>query len=379
MGTTLVESLKQGYNTVGFEINPYAALACEVKIASLRCKLKPLDETISKVTHLSNKTLDRKVVAHSRAPNGFKSRVPFFSPTIERDVLLIQDFIAKQRNSFNKKVLKLALGAVMVSFSNYSYEPSLSTRSAAGKGPITRADVFGIFLDKLAEIEADIKYFRQYMKRFMRRPEATISKCSYLGDNELILPNAVDVVVTSPPYLNNYHYIRNTRPQLYWLGLIKGNGDLKKLEEENFGQFWQTVRNSPPIELSFQLTKLRKVLNAIRVRNPDKGVYGGTGWANYAATYFNDCDRFFRVTRRIMKPGGLVVVVIGNNIIQGIHVETDRFLAQIAELHGFRVDGMHQVRKKRTGSSIINSSVRSGTLTKTTPLYETAVELRAPQ
>ena len=379
VGTTLVEGLKQGYNVVGFEINPYAALACEVKLASLRCKLKPLGEAISELTHLPGRALDRKVAAQSKAPNGFKSRTPFFSPTVERDVLLLQDFIARQRNSFVRKVFKVALGAVMVSFSNYSYEPSLSSRLSAGKKPVTCADVFGIFSDKLSEIEGDISYFRQHMKHFVHRPKARVHQCSYLHDMGLLSPHSVDVIVTSPPYLNNYHYLRNTRPQLYWLGLVEGNGDLKKLEEENFGRFWQTVRSRPSIQLCFKLPKLQQVLSNIQRRNPDRGVYGGVGWANYATTYFNDCDRFFRVTRRIMKPGGLVVVVIGNNIVQGIHIETDRFLAQIAELHGFKVDAMHRVRKKRTGSSIVNSSVRAGTLTKATPLYETAVELRAPQ
>lgn len=379
VGTTLVEGLKQGYNVVGFEINPYAALACEVKLASLRCKLKPLGEAISQLTHLADTSLRGKVLAKSKAPSSFKSRTPFFSPTVERDVLLLQDFIAEQKDSFLRKALKVALGAVMVSFSNYSYEPSLSTRSAAGKKPVIYADVFGIFRDKLSDIQADISHFRQHMKRFGHRPEARVYQCSYLDNTGLLSPRSVDVLVTSPPYLNNYHYIRNTRPQLHWLGLVNGNGDMKKLEEENFGRFWQTVRSGPPIQLSFQLPKLQQVLSTIRRRNPDRGVYGGIGWANYAATYFNDCDRFFRITRRVMKPGGLVVVVIGNNIVQGIHIETDQFLAQIAELHGFKVDGMHRVRKKRTGSSIVNSSVRAGTASEATPLYETAVELRVPE
>jgi hypothetical protein len=187
------------------------------------------------------------------------------------------------------------------------------------------------------------------------------------------------VLVTSPPYLNNYHYVRNTRPQLYWLDLIGGNGDLRKLEEENFGQFWQTVRGRAPIGLAFDLPELEEVLECVRERNRDKGAYGGSGWANYAATYFNDCNRFFRVTRRVMKPGGLVVIVIGNNIVQGIHIETERFLAQIGQLHGFRLEGMHLVRRKRTGSSIVNSSVRAGISRKPVELYETAVELRAPE
>jgi hypothetical protein len=379
VGTTLVEGLKRGYNVVGFEINPYAALACEVKLASLHCKLKPLGDAISQLADLADASSKGRVHAKSKVPSSFKSRTPFFSPTVEHDVLLLQDFIAEQKSNFLKKTMKIALGAIMVSFSNYSYEPSLSTRSAVGKKPVISADVFGVFRDKLLEIQADIRHFRRHMKRFTYRPEAKIYQHSYLNDASLLAPHSIDVLVTSPPYLNNYHYIRNTRPQLHWLGLVNGNGDLKTLERENFGRFWQTVRSGPPIQLSFQLPKLQQVLSTIQRRNPNRGAYGGMGWANYAAAYFNDCDRFFRVTRPIMKPGGLVVVVIGNNIVQGIHIETDQFLAQIAERHGFKVDGMHRVRKKRTGSSIVNSSVRAGVTTEVTPLYETAVELRVPK
>lgn len=80
-----------------------------------------------------------------------------------------------------------------------------------------------------------------------------------------------------------------------------------------------------------------------------------------------------------MKANGLVVVVIGNNIVQGVHIETDRFLAEIAGLHGFRLQQMHCVRKKRTGSSIVDSSVRAGVMTKRVELHERAVELRAPK
>jgi hypothetical protein len=315
----------------------------------------------------------------SNPPRDFRSQTPFFSPAIEREVLLLQDVISGQTNEFVNSLLKVALGAVMVGFSNYSYEPSLSTRSAAGKDDVEYVDVVRVFRDKLREIEADIGFLQRHMKRFEYRPSAKVYRRSYLQDPSVLSTGSVDLLITSPPYLNNYHYVRNTRPQLYWLGLVDGNGDLKRLGQESFGRFWQTVRDGPRVELSFDLPELRDVLQSIRERNPEKGTYGGRGWANYAATYFNDCGRFFRVTRRVMKPGGWVVVVIGNNIVQGIHVETDRFLAQIGELHGFRLGGMHRVRKKRTGSSIVNSSVRAGVTRKPTELYETAVELRAPE
>jgi hypothetical protein len=379
VGTTLVEGLKRGYNVIGFEINPYAALACEVKVSCIRHKLGPLGEAISQLEDSVSQPAYKKMSPKSSVPRKFKSRIQFFSPAVEREVLLLQDFIADQKDDFVKKVLRLTLGSVMVTFSNYSYEPSLSTRSAVGKELIETADVFRIFRDKLREIEEDISLFRQDVKRFRRKPKAEIYVRSYLQSADVLKPGTVDVLVTSPPYLNNYHYVRNTRPQLYWLKLIDDNGGLKKLEEENFGRFWQTVRGGPPVALSFKLPELESILDTIRERNPEKGVYGGVGWANYAATYFNDCARFFEVTRHVMKSGGVVVVVIGNNIVQGVHIETDRFLAQIGEMHGFRLEGMHRVRSKRTGSSIVNSSVRAGITKTPTELYETAVELRMPK
>ena len=378
VGTTLVEGLKRGYNVVGFEINPYAAMACEVKLSSVRCKLDLLREVVNGVERLARGRSAQKAAPRSKPPGKFRSRTRFFSPGVEREVLMVQDFIAEQKDRFVKKMLKVALGAVMVGFSNYSYEPSLSRRSSAGKGPVEDADVFGVFRDKLLEMEADIRALQQDMKCFGRTPKAQVYQRSYLTDSGMLASGGVDVLVTSPPYLNNYHYVRNTRPQLYWLGLAEGNGDLKKLEEESFGRFWQTVRNGPAVDLSFELGELEDVLASIRRRNSEKGVYGGFGWANYAATYFNDCYRFFEVTRRVMKPGGLVVVVIGNNIVQGVHIETERFLAEIAKLRGFRVEGMHIVRKKRTGSSIVNSTVRAGVTKESTQLNETAVELRVP-
>ena len=46
VGTTLIQSAIRGHNVVGFEINPYAALAAEAKLKALRVKTKTLDTAI---------------------------------------------------------------------------------------------------------------------------------------------------------------------------------------------------------------------------------------------------------------------------------------------------------------------------------------------
>jgi len=185
-------------------------------------------------------------------------------------------------------------------------------------------------------------------------------------------------VVTSPPYLNNYHYVRNSRPQVYWLGLAASPGDLRAVEEDSFGKFWQTVRGREAVALDFPLPELEANLALLRTLHTDKGPYGGPGWANYAATYFNDCRRFAQALRRALKPGGKAVVVLGNSILQGVEFRTDVLFARICELQGLRVEGVELLRTKRTGSSIVNSSVRvDNSEHQRVELYETAVVVSA--
>ena len=378
VGTTLIEALRQGDDTVGFEINPYAALACKVKANAAHYDVALLDSLIARfeACGAAQSWLHAKPAA--TRPAGFRSRAPFFSDAVERQVLACLDFIAAETTGWLKDLLNVAFGSVMVSFSNYTYEPSLGTRAGAGKPDIDTADVFGIVQSKLQEMRDDIVGLQGWLARHKPVPRATVHPLSYLDHAHRLEPRSIDALITSPPYLNNYHYIRNTRPHLFWLGLAQAPADLKAIERQSFGLFWQTVRSGPPVVLRPDLPHLAERIEQLRALHPEKGPYGGSGWANYAAAYFNDCQRFCAVTRSRMRPGGAVVVVIGNNILQGIEFQTDRLFAEIAEREGFRVVELHEVRKRRTGNSIVNSSVRIGVARQRVRLYETAVELRAP-
>ena len=378
VGTTLIEAMQNGDNAIGFEINPYAALACKAKVRAVHYDVNLLASAIQRFDEFGDNRLWSNVAPTSAAPAAFRSRVPFFSPEVQPQVLTCMDFLRDEATDWIRELFELALGSVMVSFSNYSYEPSLGTRAAAGKPNVEQADVFGIMRRKLWDIHEDIVGFQADLAKHRDLPSATVHPLSYLENAHRLLPHSVDVLITSPPYLNNYHYIRNTRPQLFWLGLVDSTSDLKTMERQSFGQFWQTVRSGPEIPLRPRIPHLEDQLQELRSRNPDKGSYGGLGWANYAASYFNDCQRFCEITLPLMRSGSTAVVVIGNNILQGIEFRTDRLFAEIAELAGFEIIGLHEVRTKRTGNSVVNSSVRVGTVSPPTRLYEVAVELAVP-
>jgi hypothetical protein len=58
-----------------------------------------------------------------------------------------------------------------------------------------------------------------------------------------------------------------------------------------------------------------------------------------------------------------------------VEVKTDYFFGRIAELCGLRFEESLLLRKKRTGSSIIQSSVRSDKASNKTALYESGIVL----
>ena len=379
VGTTLAEAYLGGLNVVGFEINPYAALATKIKLDARRISVRSLAHRIAAFERFMEKAESGvfKRQPRSQAPVGFSGRTQLFSPKVEVKVLYALDFINSIDDATIRDIFRLGLGSVMVSFSNYSYEPSLTRRAAVDKPNIEDANVGLSVSAKLHLMLEDIGWVQGHMKTLGYKPKAKVfSKSIFSALDCLERRSFVDLLVTSPPYLNNYHYPRNTRPQMHWLGFTSGTGYNGARESESFGKFWQTVRDSEPIPLAFEMPELSHVVEVIRKRNTGRGQYGGPGWANYVATYFNDTHRFCEILVELLKPDAVSIIVLGNSIIQGVEVKTDYFFGKIGELAGLKFEDNHLLRNKRTGSSIIQSSVRVEEAKEKTVLYESGVVLR---
>lgn len=384
VGTTLIEAQRLGTNSLGVEINPFAALVCRVKLQATKTNVTAVRSAIDQylaymgpkeemLCHFAGHESEAPIQPTALRPPGFTSRIPFFSTGIEQQVLFTLDFI----RGLPKEVadlFRVALASVMVDFSNYSYEPSLGSRPAAGKDLITTASVCSVVSNKLREMADDICEYQEEFRQQNRQPKGVIYQTSIFNAPRFLDPGSVDLVVTSPPYMNNYHYVRNTRPHLYWIDLISSPKDTKKLEEQNFGKFWQTVRGDRPIALGFPLPELEEQIAEIRASNTGKGVYGGEGWANYVASYMNDCYRFCGFLTRVLKPGGVAVIVVGNSVIQGKEVRVEEYLGDIGGRWGLERMGTVKLRN-RVGSSIVNTGARLNG-TKKHELYDAAVVIR---
>ena len=372
VATSLLEAMVAGHHAVGFEINPFAALVGRTKLAAFGMEADAIQDLALRFERWMRDALKANTPPRALPPAGFRSRIPFFSPAIANQVLLVMDFMGELTDSCSSDLMKIALGSTMVSFSNYTYEPSLGTRPGAGKPLIADADVCGVIAAKLSQMASDVR--RLGSSRRKAGGQGVIHPESFFGCLETgkLAPSSVDLLITSPPYPNNYHYVRNTRPHLYWLGLVRSQGQLLDLELQSYGRFWQTVRTSRPIGLAFELPEAASLVDRIRGQNHERGPYGGPGWANYVACYLNDSWRFVSLIHALLKPGRTAAVVVGNHIIQGVNFEVDKMLATMGERFGL-VSRIHLLRDKRVGNSITNSSVRRGAAAVS--IYESAVEM----
>jgi len=378
VGTTLVEGLLAGHNVIGFEINPYASLACKVKLNAHNVRLETLQSEIEKLKDFYEETASDGYNPKSTAPAGFKTRADFYSPRVLRKVLIIRDFIDGIKSRLVRDLFRLAFASTMVTYSNYSYEPSLGRRVSAGKAEIHDYHVAESVINKPGEMFDDIYWLKENLPN--GAAEAQVIEDTFMHCRNHVKSGVADLVVTSPPYLNNYHYNRNTRPQLYWLGLAQQPHDLEYIENLNFGKFWQTVRGLERLDLEFKLpsSDMAERLEQLRATNREKGVYGGNGWANYAAAYFNDCYKFSQQLKYVLRRGRTALVVIGNSILQGVFIPTDEYFAKIAEAVGLECVGIEIPRSTRVGNSIIQSDVRVAKAEDRQKLYEAVVILRRP-
>jgi DNA modification methylase len=146
-----------------------------------------------------------------------------------------------------------------------------------------------------------------------------------LGDARVLpeaLNDSVDLIVTSPPYLNAIDYLRGHRLSLVWLG--HSLSELREIRGHAVG----TERGIDEELVLDRITRCVDGMNGIH----DVAIRTRRMYLRYATDLFQILSSMHRVLKR----SGTAVLVLGDSTIEGVILENAQLVSKIASLVGFR-------------------------------------------
>lgn len=151
------------------------------------------------------------------------------------------------------------------------------------------------------------------------------------------------LVMTSPPYPNNYDYADATRLEMCFLQEIKGWGDLQSTVRRHLIRSCtqhvpekavnlRAVLSDPVLEpIRSELTAVCEQLARVRLSKGGKKTYH-----LMVACYFNDLARVWQALRRVCASPSDVCFVIGDSAPYGVYVPVNDWLGRLAVAAGFK-------------------------------------------
>lgn len=346
-GTTPVELQNHGIKCYSFEVSPFMHLLAKVKL---------------------ERTYDEAMLAYYRNKVGCSLKkplqdirmvepVPFGDTVVRKDGMKKWNFHETSLNGIldiryairtevdderYRKLFQVALASIIMQTSNMfrngkclSYKKGWETRI------INRKDVHTLFVEKLDTIIAeDI--------RTLSSQEITVHNADicYFGDVrksvESIPDNSLDLIITSPPYLNSRDYTDIYMLELKVLQLVNTHEDLQKLRKNTIRSHVQVKYSDiMPIDNSRLKKCLLDMKNSVtKSWNPDI--------LNMICGYFEDMQLLFSAFSRKMCSGGVIYFNVANSAYFGVEVPVDYIIGDIAEEFGFKVREIRKARDIKT-------------------------------
>lgn len=327
-GTALLESESRGYESIGLEAHPFVSRVARAKLA-----WREDPETFRR------RAADvlRRAGTTTVATDGFPPLIQkCFPPTpLGRLGSLLEAWRSTADESGASELSWLALVSILrgsspVGTAQWQYVLPNKTKARV-------SDPFDAFAAK-AELMAQDMEIRQALPH---GPAARLNlddarTCSSVPDGW------ADLIVTSPPYANNYDYADATRLEMSFLGEIEGWGDLQQAVRrhlvrsctQHVGKLARRtgeMLDDPLLEpISDELKQVCAALDAEKENHGGKKAYH-----TMIAAYFSDLARVWRALRRVSADGALVCFVVGDSAPYGVHVPVERWLGELAVAAGF--------------------------------------------
>ena len=356
-GTTLVECKKLGISSKGLEAHPMPHFASSVK-SDWSADSEEILKYASEVVESSS-----QIIQGTKNPaNKFKAVPESASCTqlellnVEQSKLLIKNSISplpmhktlillrKIDEHYNWKLRKygrLALARALVDgVSNLKFGPEV------GLGRIKKdAPVLEIWLRIMQGIAKDMSTVSD---------RALVPCHVYRADarevGQVLEPQSIDAVITSPPYPNEKDYTRTTRLESVILDLVKDRKDLRQVKRDllrsNTRGVYKTDTDDQEVA---QYQTIRTIAETIENRRIELGKTSGFErlYARVTLLYFGGMLRHLASLRTALRPGAQLAYVLGDQASYlRVMIPTGQIIADIAQSLGYQVQSIDLFRTR---------------------------------
>ena len=136
--------------------------------------------------------------------------------------------------------------------------------------------------------------------------------------------NSIDLVLTSPPYLNAIDYLRCSKFSLVWMG--NGIGGIRSIRSASIGAEVGRYNDDETRDI------IHRAIPQSRLRPRDEAIL---------ARYVDDMRQVVRETARVLVGGGSAVYVMGENTMRGTFIPNSEILKELADIAGLHLVYKH--------------------------------------
>ena len=346
-GTTPVELQNHGIKCYSFEVSPFMHLLSIVKLVRkynvdtfehyVKAVTKKLSYTNRNIRRIESLPFGDTIVKRDQS-----KKWNFHAPAIDGILDIRHAIRTIVDNDDYKNLFTIALASIIVQASNmFRNGKCLSYKKGWENRIFSRKEIHNFFLDKLNSIFAeDIRFISN------QNPSVHNFEICYLGDVRKHLDQVpdgeVDLIITSPPYLNSRDYTDIYMLELKVLQLINSREELRELRKHTLRSHVQIPYDKIlPIENERLRNSLLEMSNKeLKTWNSDI--------INMICAYFEDMQLLFSEFAKKMHKGGVVYFNVANSAYYGVEVPVDYIIADIAESCGFKVREIRKARDLKT-------------------------------
>lgn len=324
-GTTLLTARLYGHRAIGFDVDPLAVL-----MSSVSCQEINSQKILRRAAKIQREVEGawRSIPGNDAYPVGATQQCReyiryWFDLRNRKQLCVLSDKIRRTRDAGTRDVLWCAFSRLIVTKQagvslamDVSHSRPHRVFDLAPRQPI---DWFMNSVLRVLQAAAfvDSSWSTPPPSVELRRGDA---RCLPIDDC------TVDLVVTSPPYLNAIDYMRGHRLSLVWMGF--GLQELATVRSGSIG----TEAGGTSID---ENSRVVRAFDSFGRKCKDVS----PRWRRVLMRYVRDMDKMMSEVFRTLVPGGRAVLVIGDSNLRGVFIQNSRALQTLGEQNGLRFDG----------------------------------------